>query len=442
MAVVALLTASSCTNTKLDADQGSPTSFVIAPPTTAGEEGAPVASDSVLAGIKGTVTSWEQNDGFRQRMLTFDPTASDFASAASGYDAMILAAIAAESARSDAPGRIASNIVPSTSTGTLCIDFASCRSAALRNSDLDFDGVSGPLAFDSTGMPTQAEFVTVTFNSAGEPVRNDPIGGQLRNAPGRDATDPRFGPLPDGVLRIGTLLPTTGSRGPAAQSALAGVRLAVDELNGPLINGVLGRPVEVVTDTSGAGTAEEIRIAAEALVEAGVDVVIGSVDQSTTNIALPILSAAGIVLISPLDPTAESVVLDPRGLYFRTTATHDLSGRVLGQMASYEGTTSMLIIVGDTPNDAVIADNVTAAFNELDGVITARIDYPVGASPVDIAAFAAGSAPAAVTLAVQPDRALGIIEAMAAAGAGPSAVPWYVAPWLTDGSAADALRGN
>ena len=91
----------------------------------------------------------------------------------------------------------------------------------------------------------------------------------------------------DGVLRIGTLFPTSGDLEYLGDGQVAGVNAAVRQINDE--GGVLGAKVEVVhRDSSDAGEKKLEKSFAE-LVDKGVDVIIG---PSTSVLTLRILELA------------------------------------------------------------------------------------------------------------------------------------------------------
>ncbi len=80
-------------------------------------------------------------------------------------------------------------------------------------------------------------------------------------------------PTGDGVLRVGTLFPSTGNFNFIGAAQVAGAALAVKELNDA--GGVNGAPVELIQkDSADAGTAT-VEAAMTELINADVDVVIG-----------------------------------------------------------------------------------------------------------------------------------------------------------------------
>jgi branched-chain amino acid transport system substrate-binding protein len=121
----------------------------------------------------------------------------------------------------------------------------------------------------------------------------------------------------DGVLRIGTLFSATGAYADYAPAQVAGVELAVRDVN--TAGGVGGRPVEVFHRNAADGGAPAAAAFA-ALREKRVDVVIG---PASTPVAESILQDAGIrdvLVVAPGFVDAERAAeLVPAGL-FRTVA--------------------------------------------------------------------------------------------------------------------------
>ncbi|MCK5890815.1 ABC transporter substrate-binding protein [Aeromicrobium sp.] len=109
-----------------------------------------------LAGTKGTIPGAEAAGDFRERLLTIDPSLTDFAYAGESYDATIVSALAAIAADSDAGDKIAEEIPGVTEGGTKCTTFAECAELLADGEDIDYDGVSGPIELGETGSPTAA----------------------------------------------------------------------------------------------------------------------------------------------------------------------------------------------------------------------------------------------------------------------------------------------
>ncbi len=130
---------------------------------------------SVLAGMKGTLpgvdVAGELGD-FRDRLLE-TPTGSadggleDFSYSAETYDAVMVVALAAIAADSDNPSDIAGEINGITRDGEKCSEFTACVELLDAGTDIDFDGVSGPLEFIDAGEPSEASILTLQFDAEG-----------------------------------------------------------------------------------------------------------------------------------------------------------------------------------------------------------------------------------------------------------------------------------
>jgi ABC-type branched-subunit amino acid transport system substrate-binding protein len=109
-----------------------------------------------LEGAKGTLPGAAAGEEFKQRLLAIDSKLTDFSYAPESYDAAILIALAAEAAKSDSGEAISSGLVEVSTGGTKCTTFAECKEALAAGTDIDYDGVSGPIEFSEKGDPTEA----------------------------------------------------------------------------------------------------------------------------------------------------------------------------------------------------------------------------------------------------------------------------------------------
>lgn len=110
----------------------------------------------ILEGVKGTIPGADSGGEFQDRLLEIDPDLDSFAYAAESYDAVIVSALAALAAESDAGDAIAEQMVDITREGTKCTTFQECADLIADGEDIDYDGVSGPIEFGETGSPTAA----------------------------------------------------------------------------------------------------------------------------------------------------------------------------------------------------------------------------------------------------------------------------------------------
>ncbi|MGX6604948.1 ABC transporter substrate-binding protein [Micromonosporaceae bacterium Da 78-11] len=107
-------------------------------------------------GAKGTLPGAKASDEFKKSLLTIDPKLKDFSYAPESYDATVVAALAATAAKSDVPAEIAKQMTTVTSGGTKCLTYKECKDALDKGTDIDYDGVSGPIEFNAAGDPSKA----------------------------------------------------------------------------------------------------------------------------------------------------------------------------------------------------------------------------------------------------------------------------------------------
>ncbi|RJK93728.1 ABC transporter substrate-binding protein [Vallicoccus soli] len=109
-----------------------------------------------LEGAKGTLPGAQAPDDFRASLLEVDPQLKDYSYAAESYDATVLSALAAIAAENDSGTAIASELVNVSREGEKCETFADCKELLEAGTDIDYDGISGPIEFSDAGDPTQA----------------------------------------------------------------------------------------------------------------------------------------------------------------------------------------------------------------------------------------------------------------------------------------------
>ena len=109
-----------------------------------------------LKGVKATYPGAELTSNFKQRMLKTDPSLKDFTYGPESYDATVLTALAAIAAKSDSPTAFNKKIIDVATGGEKCTSFKACSALLADGTDIDYDGVSGPVDMGKTGSPTKA----------------------------------------------------------------------------------------------------------------------------------------------------------------------------------------------------------------------------------------------------------------------------------------------
>lgn len=117
-----------------------------------------------LTGVHGVIEGYQPDQPFIDRLTTVDSTLTTFRYAAEAYDATILAALAAVRG-GDSGGAVASALGAVSVGGVKCGTYPECLAAAASSSDIDYDGVSGPLNFDPAGDISPAYYGLYLYDS-------------------------------------------------------------------------------------------------------------------------------------------------------------------------------------------------------------------------------------------------------------------------------------
>ncbi|HEY8913823.1 ABC transporter substrate-binding protein [Lacisediminihabitans sp.] len=131
-----------------------------------------------LTGVNGILAGAGSDAAFTARVKAADPAASNMAYAPEAFDATILAALAATVARDASGPSIAARLTDVSRGGIKCTSFGECVAVLKTRSDIDYDGISGPIAFDKNGDPSSAHFGVYKYDAANRFTRaGDTVGG-------------------------------------------------------------------------------------------------------------------------------------------------------------------------------------------------------------------------------------------------------------------------
>lgn len=340
-------------------------------------------TDGELEGFAGATPFGEGGTSadFIARLCEVDPALIDLNYAAETYDAVIITALAMEVAGTDGIEH-ASEIIGVTRDGEKCSDFVGCRDLIAAGTDIDYDGVSGPLTFTGNGEPLQASYGFLTM---GANNRIDPALTEYISVDGT-GTDFDFELVPvegdragDGVVNISGILPITGSLAFLGAPMIAGYDLGLKDLNAA--GGVLGAEVTgTAKDSSDTSTDEAVK-SADVLLSENVDAIIGTASSSVTKTILDKVTAAGVTLFSPANTSPELSTLPDSGLYFRTAPPDVYQGTVIGQYVMQEGNQTVAILALNDSYGTGLAEQATAAITAGGGeVVLTKIYDPAATS--------------------------------------------------------------
>ena len=328
-----------------------------------------------LEGVKATYPGAELGGEFKDRMLKIDPKLKSFTYGPESYDATIVAALAAVAAKGDSGKAIASQMQAVTTEGEKCTDFQSCSDLLADGTDIDYDGVSGPIDLNSTGSPSAATIGIFQYNAENSYDNLSYVTGEIPDVDSVKANQKVSGNIPkgDGTLTIGTLLPQSGDLAFLGPPEIAGVDLATEEINAA--GGVNGKDVKQVNADSGDGTPLIAPSETDKLLRAGADVVLGAASSSVSLSVIDRITAAGVVEISPANTSTAFDTYADQGLYFRTAPSDVLQGQVMASTLIGDGKQNVAILARQDSYGEALAKNVRDFYEQAGGNVVSYQTY-------------------------------------------------------------------
>jgi branched-chain amino acid transport system substrate-binding protein len=193
----------------------------------------------------------------------------------------------------------------------------------------------------------------------GEPAA--PAGSPAPGAPAPDCEIPQAQPTGSpstAPLKIGSLLPETGSLAFLGPPEFAGVDVAVEEINAA--GGVLDQPIEHLRGDSGDDTTDIANQTVDRHLAAGTQAIIGAAASGVTKLVIDKVTGAGVVQFSPANTSDEFTCWQDAGLYFRTAPPDVLQAQALAQIIAGDGNQRVSILARNDPYGTGLADNTEA----------------------------------------------------------------------------------
>ncbi len=320
----------------------------------------------LVAGMKGTRPMPRLPQPFQDRLRELRPDLQDFLFAAQAYDAVAIAAIAAELAGTPDPSVVREYIKGVTTGGQECWTVADCLELARAGVDLRYRGLSlGDGGFTDHGEPAVASYETLHFDAAGviDPGRSEYlVSGDLSLVTAQPSPPPQprvnLPPWEVRPLVLGGLLPETGALSGAYPPLIAAVQAALADINAA--GGVFG--VDVVWLDGDDGT--DPRVAKRTLashVERGVHVVIGPAASGVAEALIPDVVEAGVIMLSPTNTASHLVETDHQGYYFRTAPSDNLQAVALADMLLRDGVSRVVVVARNDAYGIGLQRHITSA---------------------------------------------------------------------------------
>jgi len=235
----------------------------------------------------------------------------------------------------------------------------------------------------------------------------------------------------DGELVLGSLLPTTGDLAYLGPPEIAGVELAVQEINAA--GGVLGKDVKTFLEDSGDGTPDIAGQSVDALLDKNADTIIGAAASGVSLSVIDKITGAGVVHFSPANTAAAFDTYDDKGLYFRTSPSDRLQGQVLADLAIQEGFSNVAVMARQDAYGEGLAEQVVATLEEKGATAAAHVLYAADAQNFTAEVNEiAGAQPDALVL-IAFNETTKIVPQLIAKGIGPQDIQLY----FVDGNMAD-----
>jgi hypothetical protein len=320
--------------------------------------GEDFSEQGALAGMKGTTPLTELGSDFTDRLLEVDPNLQDYNYAGETYDAVIVTALAAQAAGTNDANVFKAYVNGITAGGDKCEDFQACLDIINAGGNVDYDGISGPLAFTDAGEPAAASFGLLQFgddNALDDAATEYVIAGDEANA----STDegPAYAPpgATGGPLIIGTLLPLTGNLAFLGPPEVAGAKLALNDINAA--GGVLGQPVQLVEGDSGDASTDTATQTVDRLLQSGVNAIIGAASSGVSLTVIDAITGAGVLQFSPANTSDQFTTYNDNGLYFRSAPPDTLQARALADLIIADGNNTVGILALNDPYGTGLSDN-------------------------------------------------------------------------------------
>jgi ABC-type branched-subunit amino acid transport system substrate-binding protein len=227
----------------------------------------------------------------------------------------------------------------------------------------------------------------------------------------------------DGTLKIGTLLPQTGSLAFLGPPEFAGVDLALKDINDA--GGVNGKQVEKVDSDSGDTSTDTATQSVDRLLSNKVDAIVGAASSSVSLSVIDKITGAGVLQISPANTSPALTDYADHGLYFRTAPSDILQGRVLGDLILADGNSNVGLLVLQDSYGTGLAASTTKSITDGGGKVVAKVVYdPKAASfATEVGKMKAADPEAIAVIAF--DETKKIIPEMVKQGIGPATKKIY-----------------
>lgn len=216
----------------------------------------------------------------------------------------------------------------------------------------------------------------------------------------------------DLTLKVGTILPQSGTLAFLGPPEEAGVELAAQEIN----EADAGIQVEVVYRDSGDTTTDIATVSVTDLLSQDVSAIIGAASSGVSFTVIDQITAAGVVHFSPANTSPDFTDYDDNGLYFRTAPSDLLQGEVLGNLIAEDGASTLGLLVLNDPYGTGLAGALAETFEAAGGEVVAEELFNTGDSNFDAQLSAINAANPDAVAVITFDEAKVVVPALVGSG--------------------------
>ena len=248
-------------------------------------------------------------------------------------------------------------------------------------------------------------------------------------------------------LKLGYILPQTGSLAYLTDAMENGVSLAVEEVNREGI-----QEIEMVAGDSGTN-ADVANNTADSHIAEGVQGIVGAGASAVSLAIIDKITGVGLPMISPSNTSPAFTAYDDGGLYFRTIASDVLQSRVIADLIAEDGARRVAIMYRADAYGKALADASEQGLidNGVESAGKFALDPEGSTFTSEVQEVAASGADAVILIAFREGGR--IIAEMIEAEIGPGDIALYVTAGLAvadlwelvnpeDRSAVQGIRGT
>jgi branched-chain amino acid transport system substrate-binding protein len=213
-------------------------------------------------------------------------------------------------------------------------------------------------------------------------------------------------------LKIGTILPQSGTLAFLGPPEEAGVKLGATDVNGA----DSGLKLDVVYRDSGDTTTDTATVSVTDLLSQKVSAIVGAASSGVSFTVIDQITGAGVVQFSPANTSPDFTDYNDKGLYFRTAPSDLLQGEVLGNAIAEDGNSTLGLLVLNDPYGTGLAKATKAAFEAAGGKVVVEQQFNTGDSNFDAQLSAISAAKPDAVAVITFDEAKVVVPALVGSG--------------------------